>query len=242
MKPMRVVLHCHSTWSYDGHWSLGSLARLFGAMGVRAVMTTEHDTGFDPARFEDYCAQCAAASTDRCLLVPGIEYSSPDNDVHILSWGVPRFLAEHRPTLETLLAIREAGGVAILAHPERRQVWRRFEPAWAEYLSGIEVWNRKTDGLSPSANAAMIATSFRLPAVAGVDFHRWRQAYPLWNRLDMGGRAPEAGTIIEAIRAGRLTPEVMGSRIADAQGALVDSPLSRAHRLLDRAHRRLRGR
>ena len=45
---MRVVLHCHSTWSHDGHWPLERIARLFGRLGIGAVMMTEHDTGFDP--------------------------------------------------------------------------------------------------------------------------------------------------------------------------------------------------
>jgi len=48
MKPLRVVLHANSTWSYDGRWSLVGIARLYGALGVGAVMMTEHDTGFDP--------------------------------------------------------------------------------------------------------------------------------------------------------------------------------------------------
>lgn len=54
MSSVKTVLHAHSTWSYDGHWSLARIARTYGALGVRAVMMTEHDTGFDPGRFAEY--------------------------------------------------------------------------------------------------------------------------------------------------------------------------------------------
>ena len=70
---MKVVLHAHSTWSYDGQWELPRIARLYGALGVDAVMMTEHDTGFDPESFAAYRAACEAASTRRCRLIPGIE-------------------------------------------------------------------------------------------------------------------------------------------------------------------------
>ena len=65
-------------------------------------MMTEHDQGFSADRFADYRAACAAASTPRCRLIPGIEYSSPENDVHILTWGMEGYLAEYRPVQETL--------------------------------------------------------------------------------------------------------------------------------------------
>ena len=102
MTKIRAVLHAHSSWSYDGHWPLPEIARLYGRFGIRAVMMTEHDSGFDPASFQAYRAACAEASTSRCTLIPGIEYSSPDNDIHILTWGLQEFLAEHRPVMETL--------------------------------------------------------------------------------------------------------------------------------------------
>ncbi|NNF71360.1 MAG: hypothetical protein HKN02_04115, partial [Rhodobacteraceae bacterium] len=176
---MRVVLHAHSTWSYDGVWGLPAIARLYGALGVRAVMMTEHDTGFDPARFGEYRAACAAASTARCTLIPGIEYSSPDNAVHILTWGLNDFLAEHRPVLETLQAVREKGGVAVFAHPARRNARSFFKDDWVPYLAGIELWNRKTDGVTVGAEALDLIRKTGLPATVGQDFHILRHLYPL---------------------------------------------------------------
>ncbi|MGX9849291.1 PHP domain-containing protein [Limimaricola litoreus] len=238
---MRVVLHCHSTWSYDGHWPLGRIAKTFGALGIDAVMMTEHDTGFDPGRFGAYRQACAEASTRRCKLIPGIEYSSPDNDIHLLSWGLDRFLAEHRPVMETLHAIRRGGGVAVFAHPVRREAWRRFEPDWVPYLSGIELWNRKSDGLTWGREAERLIAETGLPATVGMDFHRARHFYALSHRVAVDrGRDLEAD-LVSAIRTGALRPMALGRPLLDAQGR-PDGPHDRLEQWRRATLKRLRGR
>lgn len=204
MKSLRVVLHAHSTWSYDGSWELSRIARLYGALGVDVVMMTEHDTGFDPAQFAEYRAACVSASTRSCILVPGIEYSSPDNDIHILTWGLADFLAEHRPVAETLAEVQARGGVAIFAHPIRREAWRLFDPVWVPQLAGIELWNRKSDGLAPSREAWDLIQQTGLPPTVGQDFHRFRQLYPLTMRAEISGPLEEG--LVAALASGRMTP------------------------------------
>jgi hypothetical protein len=215
-RSVTTILHAHSSWSYDGRWPLARLARLFGRMGAEAAMLTEHDTGFDAARFADFVAECAAASTRRCRLVPGIEYSSPDNDVHILTWGVDRFLGVGRPVLATLRDVAEAGGVSVLAHPARRDAWRLFLPEWVPYLAAIEVWNRKADGLAPGREALALVARTGLPATAGLDFHRRKQIWPLANRLTVDTALPLERGLVEALRAGRVVPTAFGLPVLDA--------------------------
>lgn len=231
---MRVVLHAHSTWSYDGHWQLADIARLYGRWGVDAVMMTEHDTGFDPARFDAFRAECAAGSTERCRLIPGIEYSSPDNDIHILTWGLTRFLAEHRPVTETLENVAAAGGVAVFAHPIRRDCWKKYDPAWTPLLSGMEVWNRKSDGLSPGTEALRLMQETGLPPTVGQDFHRRKQFYPLTHQVEITGDT-EAG-LVEAIRLGQLRPQAFRRDLFGADGELRAG----LHRGLERTRRGLK--
>jgi len=218
MKPLRVVLHAHSTWSYDGRWSLVGIARLYGALGVRAVMMTEHDTGFDPGTFAAYRAACAAASTPRCTLIPGIEYSSPDNDIHILTWGLDRFLTEGRPIIETLEAVRAAGGVAVFAHPVRREAWRQFDAAWVPLLSGIELWNRKADGLSWGPEALALIRRTGLPATVGQDFHRWRQIWPLTHIVQVAATGSLEAGLVVALAAGETVPQACGRPLLATDG------------------------
>ncbi len=223
MRPLRVVLHVHSTWSYDGRWPLRRIARLYGAFGVDAVMMTEHDTGFIPERFDDYVAACAEASTRRCRLVPGIEYSDPSNDVHILTWGLDRFLAEGRPVPETLAAIADAGGAAIFAHPVRRDAWAKFDPAWTAGLHGIELWNRKSDGVAPGIQAEELIARTALPATVGQDFHKLRHIWPLTMRMTADPDDPAPG-VVAALRAGNAVPHAFRRPVLDADGQVIRNP------------------
>lgn len=233
MSPLRMVIHAHSEWSYDGSWSLSALARLFGRLGVDVLLMSEHDDGFSQQRFDDYRAACAAASTSRCRLVPGIEYSDPDNAVHILTWGTETFFGEHRPVMETLADVAAAGGVSIFAHPHRRDVWRHYDNRWTSLLSGVEIWNRKTDGLAPGSEALALARSTGLPPLVGIDFHRLNQLYPLHHTVaGQDGRAETSA--ITALRNGRATPAVFGLTLQGMDGECRPSllgPLRRMERM-----------
>src|ERR1700676_673824 len=159
-----AVCHVHAEWSYNGSWSLQDLGQEFHRRGFRIVMMTEHDRGFTPTRFAEYRKACAQASSERILVVPGIEYSDAANRVHVLVWGPVPFLGEGMPTGEILEAVHSAGGVAVLAHPSRRDAWKSFEPCWAKLLLGIEIWNRKYDGWASSQTApALLKTAGAIP-------------------------------------------------------------------------------
>src|SRR5438477_352356 len=123
--------HMHSDWSYDGSWPLASLSAKFNERGCRVLMMTEHDRGFSATRFAEYRQACAQASSDKLLVVPGIEYSDAANRVHVLTWGPVPFLGEGLSTSEMLDAVHAAHGVAVLAHPSRKNAWECFAPAWS---------------------------------------------------------------------------------------------------------------
>ena len=240
MRRITAVLHAHSRWSYDGHWELAKIAQFFGAMGADAVLMSEHDTKFQPGSFVDYRAACAADSTRWCQLIPGIEYSSPDNDIHILTWGLDRFLAEHQPVLETLRAVRDLGGVAIFAHPVRRGAFRKFDPEWVPYLSGIEIWNRKSDGLTFGREAIRLIAETGLPATVGCDFHRLKHAYPLSNRFEIAPEGPLEPALIAAISEGRQSPRAFGRAVIGRDGKVRRGPHDRLEALRRRTIRLVR--
>lgn len=171
--------HVHSSWSYDGSWSLDALAAKFSSRGSRVLLMTEHDRGFTAQRLADYREACSQASSAEILVVPGIEYSDAANRVHVLVWGPVPFLGEGLPTGEMLDGVREAGGVAVLAHPTRRDVWKSFDPKWSGLLLGIEAWNRKYDGWAPSHTAPSLIESAGVVSFVGLDFHTERQLFQL---------------------------------------------------------------
>ena len=204
-----AVCHVHSEWSYDGSWALQALSEKFRRRGCRVLMMTEHDRGFTTARFDEYREACAKASSDEILVVPGIEYSDAANRVHVLVWGRLPFLGEGLPTGELLEAAHSAGGVAVLAHPSRRDAWKTFEASWASRLLGIEIWNRKYDGWAPSKTApALLQATGAIPFV-GLDFHTERQSFPLGMKLEIPVEVSES-TVLGALSARRCSPVAFG--------------------------------
>jgi hypothetical protein len=222
MGRQKVVMHAHSVWSHDGRWRLERIARVYGRLGARVVMMSEHDTGFMSDRFNEYREACADAITSDCTLVPGIEYSSPDNDIHVLTWGLAHFLGDGRPVMDTLRDARDLGGVTILAHPIRRNAWQKVKPEWLTLLNGIELWNRKSDGIAWGHEALKLIRQSDLPAYVGHDFHSPRQIWPLWQSfdlpLDSRGRAMES-VLVDRIKCGAATPYAFGRPLLDDRGA-----------------------
>ncbi len=203
MTRVRVAAHVHSDWSYDGSWTLEALAAELGRRGYDAVLMSEHDRGFDEAHWRAYQAACETASTPATLLIPGIEYSDAENVVHVPVWGDLPFLGEGLVTARLLDAVDAHDGVAVFAHPARRDALHKIDPACLGRFSGIEVWNRKYDGYAPSREAADLLS--RHPgalATVGLDFHTRKQFHPLAMVIDLAG-AVSAAAVVDAMRRRR---------------------------------------
>ena len=223
---IKLACHVHSDWSYDGRYSLQALATIFARHGYDAVLTTEHDRGFDEERRQRHREACQAASTERILVIPGIEYSDPANRIHILVWGDVPFIGCSIETGSTLTAAAEGRGVAVMAHPARRQAWRAFQPEWLRHLAGIEVWNRKTDGWCPGKQAAALIQQTGLPAFVGMDFHDRRQLFPLATILD--GETVSESAILAALAGGAFESRALGLPVTKFRGRLLGSLLRSA--------------
>lgn len=241
MRTLRVAAHVHSTWSDDGHWALEDLARAFARRGYDAVLMSEHDRTFDRARWKEFRAACAAASSCGTVLVPGIEYSDAKNLVHVPVWGAPEFLGRERPTGKLLADARASGAVAVIAHPARREAWRRLDPEWLQLAHGVEIWNRKCDGWAPSrAGLELAAGGHGLRPFVGLDFHSARQFFPLAMVASSGGAA-SVDVVLDALRSGELEPVAFGSsavRFSHGGGLEAMRASERVRRALARAYRR----
>ncbi len=235
MRTVRVAAHVHSDWSYDGTFPLARIAAEFGRRGYDAVLLAEHDRTFDAARCAAHRVACARASLPGTVLIPGVEYSDPGNAVHVPVWGVERFLGAGRPTAELLTDVRRHDGVAVLAHPGRRGALANLDHACLEWLYGIELWNRKYDGIAPNrAAAAVLASHPALTAFVSLDFHTARQFHPLAMELELDGPVTET-TVLAALRDRRARPTAFGR---DAH-ALAHGAAGSAVRGLERGRRRV---
>jgi hypothetical protein len=213
---LTAACHIHSDWSYDGKWSLKELSEIFGERGYRVLLMSEHDRGFTQERLDRYRESCAQASSDRIRLIPGIEYSDASNTVHVLVWGPVPFLGEGLATASLLQAVRTSNGVAVLAHPARRNAWQVFDPAWCELLLGIEIWNRKTDGWAPTRNTPVPMRTSQLVSFVGMDFHDWNQMFPLAMSLNLLSN-PTEEHVIDCLRSRECHALAFGRPAQNAQ-------------------------
>ena len=185
MTAARAAMHIHSEWSYDADWPLDRLAEAFRRRRYDIVLLCEHDQGFDPDRWAAYQQACAQASGDDLLLVPGIEYSDPENVVHVPVWGPLDFQGEALSTVQLLDQLDGAPAFTVFAHPTRRDAHVAIDPDLLDRFSAIEVWNRKYDGVAANPLVARHWRELGLVPTASLDFHRSRQFFPAAVRIDV---------------------------------------------------------
>src|SRR5262249_5460342 len=152
-----------------------------------------------------YLAACASASTDRVLLVPGIEYNDDDNVVHVPVWSDLPFFGR-TPDIGDLLAKASAAHwVSVLAHPSRQQACPRHDPARAAHLAGVECSSRSYGGNAADRRAAGLARREGLRGFVSLDFHTGGQFRPLAMALDVpDGAALDRAGVHRSLRDGRF--------------------------------------
>ena len=236
-----AACHAHSNWSYDGSWTIPDLAKEFKRRGYRVLMLTEHDRNFSSEKLARFRDECRANTTSDLLIVPGIEYSDSTNTLHILTWGDVPFLGENQPTEHTLRSVQGAGGVSVFAHPSRRNAWRLFEPKWSQFLLGIELWNRKTDGWRPSGRApALIEASNAVPFV-GLDFHTIGQMFPLGMALQIDTSLTEE-SVVQCLKNRRCEARAFGAALGCSRAKVVSfsmTPIDFVRRAVGWSYRRM---
>ena len=160
---MKCDLHCHTFYSFDSNASPKEIVEAAIKKGIDCVAITDHD--------EIAGAQEAIelSKGKPILIIPGIEVKSKEGD--ILALGVKEKIPSKLPAKETIRKIKEAGGIAIIAHPFA--FLENFKGNLKEIISeidGIEVLNASIFGRG-NKRAKDFAKKFNLPFTAGSDAH-----------------------------------------------------------------------
>ena len=218
---VRGIIHCHSRFSYDGKLELGDLCSLLRNEGFDFVALTEHTLGLDPSRYREVVDACRQHSDDKFLAIPGLEFRC-ENGLEMAGLGLSEWL-EDKPAAEMVTSIREAGGVAVWVHPNKRSRW---EGPFLE-CDAVEVMNGKEDGvLAP--NLPLLSNYHRerregrgFHAIFGLDFHNPRQTRNIWTECEVDALSAEA--ILESLRQGRFVNRVAhGAMASDGEIRSLD--------------------
>jgi predicted metal-dependent phosphoesterase TrpH len=195
-----VELHAHSRYSHDGRDSVRSLLEAAERAGLDAIAVTDHDAidgGLEAAAL--------AKEYDLCG-IPGIEVTSSDG--HVLGLGVRTSIPAGQSFTETLSAIREAGGIAIVPHPfqeSRHGVGSNVEETELATADAIEVYNSRLITGRSNRQATRFADRVGMPAIAGSDAHVSDMVGRAVTNVDAPSRSVQ--DILDAVVAGRTSIE-----------------------------------
>jgi hypothetical protein len=206
----RGELHLHSTHS-DGDWTPAEIAEAARPRDLDFMVLSDHNT---TSSYEEF----RALVDPRTLVIPGAELTTYNG--HCLAIGVEEWMdwrtgLDGRSINDVARAVRAAGGIFVVAHPDAmpddvctgcRWTHDDFDPALAD---AVEIWGGLWDGPEEENEGCValwrrwLGLGHRLAATGATDAHRpkdWRGAVPLTYVLaDSLTRV----AILDAVRAGR---------------------------------------
>ncbi len=169
--PYLLDLHCHSWFSGDGVSSPEALIASARAKGLSGFAITDHNT-CDAFHYlaDQGLARRDGLPVEDFLVIPGVEVSTAEG--HLLCIGAVLPQMKGRPASEVVRAVRDAGGLAIPAHPYDKFRAGIREPVLdALDVDAIEVFNAAISLPKFNEQARAYAERRGLPGIAASDAH-----------------------------------------------------------------------
>jgi hypothetical protein len=167
-------IHMHTIYSYDGTASVLSVLKRARQAGLDVIAITDHD------EIRGAIEALDLASKVGIEVIPGVEITTADGD--LLALFVQRAIKPGMSLIDTLLAVRDEGGIAIAPHPMAggfsmkslnaysiRKAWRH--PEASRVLLGIEIYNATTLDHESELFAEIIAERTGLSKTGSSDAH-----------------------------------------------------------------------
>ena len=213
-RKVRGIIHCHSTYSYDGKLKLAELCDLLRREGFEFVALTEHTQGLTDKQYQELITECQAQSDHGFLAVPGIEFRCHDG-MEIAGLGLPRWIEDSQSST-VAAAIRSAGGFSIWVHPFKHGVW----PGAFPDCDAVELLNGKVNGtLAPDfalqkAYGEQRRQGRSFHAIFGLDFHHLRQTRQVWTECEVEELSQPA--LLKALREGSFVSRIAHGTMSSA--------------------------
>jgi hypothetical protein len=197
---LSVELHAHSALSYDGRDTVEMLLEQASAVGLDALAVTDHD------EFAASQEAVALAPEYDLIGIPAMEVTSAAG--HVLAMGIEEAVPADLSFADTLDAIHDAGGIAIVPHPfqkSRSGVAPNISRSALAEADAIEVYNSRLLTGRANRQAQKFAEKHGLPKTAGSDAHIAEMVGQAVTAVDPAVETAEG--IVEAIRTGRTSVE-----------------------------------
>ena len=167
-------LHLHTIYSYDGTASLAAVLSRAKQVGLDVIAITDHD------EIAGALKAMELASAYGVELIPGIEITTADGD--LLAFFITEKVPAGLSLIETVLRVRELGGVCVAPHPmaggmgmkslSARTILEALRnPLVAETLIGIETYNGTSIDRISNHSANLLASSLNIAKTGSSDAH-----------------------------------------------------------------------
>ncbi|MFB6105592.1 MAG: CehA/McbA family metallohydrolase [Halobacteriaceae archaeon] len=195
---LAVDLHVHSEDSYDGHEPVELLLEHAATIGLDGIVVTDHDV------IGASLTAAELAPSYGLVGIPGVEVSTAHG--HLLAVGVTERPPPGRPFAETVRAVRDAGGAAVVPHPFQRfrhGVRRSRLVDVATEVDAVEVYNSMAFTGYRNRRARAFATDHDRPAVGGSDAHYLPNLGRAYTEIEVATDGPVTGAdVVDAVRRG----------------------------------------
>jgi len=162
-----IDLHCHTSSSFDSLARPDAVMRAAVSRGLTHLAITDHDRIDGALRARD-------AAPDGLTVIVGEEVKTADGD--LVAIFIEKLVPPGLTAVETIVAIREQGGLVGVPHPfDRLRGYGRKSGAdladIADRVDWVEAYNARVVGGSANERAALFALEHELPGVCASDSH-----------------------------------------------------------------------
>ena len=167
-------LHMHTIYSYDGTATVPAVLRRAHEIGLDVIAITDHD------EIGGALEAVKLASHYGVEVIPGIEITTAEGD--LLALFITEKVNAGLPVIETILKVRELGGVCIAPHPMAGGMGMKSlnaisilkalrVPEVAETLIGIETYNGTAIDRVSNHYARIFANGLDIAQTGSSDAH-----------------------------------------------------------------------
>ena len=167
-------LHIHTIYSYDGTATVPAVLRRAHEIGLNVVAITDHD------EIVGALEAVKLASHYGVEVIPGSEITTAEGD--LLALFIKEKIEPGLSLIETLLRVRDQGGVAIAAHPMAGGMGMKSltpasilkalkHPIAGKVLVGIESYNGSTIDRISNHYARIFASTLNIAHTGNSDAH-----------------------------------------------------------------------
>ena len=167
-------LHMHTIHSYDGTATVPAVLRRAKEIGLDVIAITDHD------EISGALEAMKLASYYGVEVIPGIEITTAEGD--LLALFITEKVSAGLPLIETVLKVRELGGICIAPHPMAGGMGMKSLNAVsitkalrnkevAETLIGIEAYNGTAIDRMSNHYAHLLANSLGISQTGSSDAH-----------------------------------------------------------------------